>query len=323
MRLLCQVSVLAVLAGAIGARPAAAQFPPDSFTNLKVLSKDIRPEQLVALMRSFTEALGVRCSTCHVGEENRPLSSYDFAADDKLMKKKARVMLHMVQHINDEHLADLPERLDPPLRVTCFTCHHGVREPRTLQDRLRAAYVAGGIDSTLAAYHSLRDEYYGSAAYDFGDEPLIDLATEADAAGHLEDAVRLAALNVEMNPESNFAKQTHAIGALALAFHQGPNAGVAQYEELREQYGNRIVGGFLVNRLGRRLIREQQFDGAIAVFKLAVAADSSSAGAYTGLGDAYAAAGNKAEAIRSYEKALELNPNDRNAAAKLKVLRGG
>src|SRR5690349_21026670 len=110
---------------------AAAQgkFPPDSFTNLKVLPKDISKPALINMMRSFTGALGVRCQYCHVGREGMPLDSFNFASDDKRTKKVARVMLHMVMHINEEHLAEVPDRPEPHVVVKCATCHRGIARP--------------------------------------------------------------------------------------------------------------------------------------------------------------------------------------------------
>src|SRR2546430_6805553 len=40
----------------------------------------------------------------------RSLDSLKFASDDKRAKRAARVMMDMVKHINEEHLADVPER---------------------------------------------------------------------------------------------------------------------------------------------------------------------------------------------------------------------
>ena len=80
--------------------------------------------------------------------------------------------------------------MEPPLKVQCFTCHHGVREPRLLPDILLNAYKAEGTirgDDIKA----LRDRYYGRAAYDFGEVALADVANGAIAAGQLPDAVRL------------------------------------------------------------------------------------------------------------------------------------
>src|SRR2546429_116965 len=112
---------------------AQGKFPPDSITNLKVLPKTIGKEELIATMRSFALGLGVRCTYCHVGREGAPLDSLKFASDDKRAKRAARVMMDMVKHINEEHLADVPERPEPHVVVKCETCHHGVAGPHADQ----------------------------------------------------------------------------------------------------------------------------------------------------------------------------------------------
>jgi hypothetical protein len=53
----------------------------------------------------LVRSLGVRCSHCHMGEESDPLETYDFASDDKLLKRKAREMIRMMQAINGPHLS--------------------------------------------------------------------------------------------------------------------------------------------------------------------------------------------------------------------------
>lgn len=320
---------LAVAAGLVVAlvganNPAAAQFPPDSFTNLKVLPKDIGQRELIDLMASFTRALGVRCTHCHVGEEGQPLATYDFPSDDKLSKRKARVMIDMVQHINGRHLADVPERVEPPLEVQCMTCHRGVTEPRMLQDVLLQAYAAGGLDSTRATYDGLRRRYYGRAAYDFGEVPLIDVANRIRAQGSLADAVALHALNVELHPDSRFAKQQFAAGALLVAFVERAEAGgAARYRELRERYGAEAFSPFFLGQVGEALLEQKRVREAVALYRLTVEAYPDLAAAHAALGDAYVAAADTSQAIASYEKALQLNPQHRGAAAKLRELRGG
>src|SRR5437773_2957171 len=89
-------AVLVALAGSVAARTAGAQFPPQKLQNLKVFPKDIPVRTLIDTMASFTRALGVRCTYCHVGEDSQPLSSYDFPSDQKPEKEKAREMLRMV-----------------------------------------------------------------------------------------------------------------------------------------------------------------------------------------------------------------------------------
>src|SRR5215475_2725501 len=80
----------------VSQRADAQQFPPQKLENLKVFPKDIPVRALLDTMGGFTRALGVRCNYCHVGEEGKPLSSYDFKSDEKPEKTKAREMLRMV-----------------------------------------------------------------------------------------------------------------------------------------------------------------------------------------------------------------------------------
>ena len=100
---------------------------PERFTNLQVLPKDIKRAQLIDTMKTFAMGLGVRCPFCHVGEEGKPLSTYDFASDDKPMKATARKMLSMLIEINTKHLPNAG--LDEPIQISCYTCHRGSKEP--------------------------------------------------------------------------------------------------------------------------------------------------------------------------------------------------
>jgi len=191
---------LAAAAFALLAVPAAAaaQEPPK---NLQVLPADMSRQQVTAIMRNFTFALGVRCSTCHVGEEGQPLSTYDFASDDKPMKVKARAMLRMSMAINDTFLAELPGRGEPNVRVTCVTCHRGVRRPAPIEDIVRQTLEAEGLEAAARTYRELRQRHYGGFAYDFSDRPLQGLA-EALAESNAEAARALLELNLEFNPTS-------------------------------------------------------------------------------------------------------------------------
>lgn len=303
--------------------PTTAQFPPDSFVNLQVLPSDLDWNGLIPIMAGFTRALGVRCTFCHVGEEGQPLSTYDFPSDEKITKRKARVMLRMVQAINDGLLPALEERKAPPIVVECATCHRGTNEPRMLQDVLRQAHAAGGIDSAVAAYRALKERYYGRFTYDFSEVPLADVAGDLSGRGAYAEAEVLFALNVEEHPTSAFAKRQHAATAVLRAFAEdGPAAGRLRYEELRESYGTRVVVENLLNSVGYALLNAGKMSAAIGAFELNVAVYPSSANAYDSLGEAHMENGNAADAIANYEKSLELNPNNANAKAKLAELRG-
>ena len=64
--------------------------------NLKVLPEDMPLPEVRRVMQGFTRALGVRCLYCHVGEEGKPPSTFDFASDEKEVKEVSRVMMRMV-----------------------------------------------------------------------------------------------------------------------------------------------------------------------------------------------------------------------------------
>jgi tetratricopeptide (TPR) repeat protein len=76
-----------------------------------------------------------------------------------------------------------------------------------------------------------------------------------------------------------------------------------------------------VNSLGYELLAAKKLDQAVEVFKLNAAAFPRSANAFDSLGEAYRARGDRESAIRSYEKALALDPNMRSAAEALRDLR--
>lgn len=181
--------------------PTAGQLP-DTFTNLQVLPDDISRPELIGFMRSFSFATGLRCSGCHMGEEGRPFSEYDFAADERPTKRKARAMLRMVQAINEEHLAVLPERAEPNLQVTCATCHGGIPRPESVERVVTRAVAEEGTDAAVERYRALRRDYYGARAYDFRERPLIEAAGTLGQTGQVDAAVALLELNAEFLPES-------------------------------------------------------------------------------------------------------------------------
>jgi len=183
------------------AAPASAQIP-EEFTNLKVLPEDIRQRELIGIMRGYTRALGVRCSTCHVGEESQDLSEYDFASDDEATKRTAREMIEMVQSINENVIATLADRGSPEIEVTCVTCHAGRRRPTTLVQELTWAAEEGGSEATIARYHELRERYYGVGAFNFGPRALDDVANSLLRGDDFPGALAAVELNLELHPES-------------------------------------------------------------------------------------------------------------------------
>ena len=105
--------------------PAAAANQP---RNLKVLAADIPGDQLMKVMKNYSQALGVRCSFCHVGTEGQPLSTFDFASDANPHKVIARRMMVMTRRLNEQ---DFGVKDFTQSKVTCYTCHRGAPHPLT------------------------------------------------------------------------------------------------------------------------------------------------------------------------------------------------
>ena len=141
-------SIVVLLLCLLFALPAMAQIP-DKFVNLKVLPEDISRRELVGVMRGFATGLGVRCQHCHVGEEGQPLSEFDFVSDTKPGKRMARLMLKMVNNINNDHLSAIPGRSEDGLKVECSTCHRGVSRPEKIQSILSEIIESEGAEAAI------------------------------------------------------------------------------------------------------------------------------------------------------------------------------
>lgn len=76
-----------------------------------------------------------------------------------------------------------------------------------------------------------------------------------------------------------------------------------------------------INRLGYELLRDNQIDEAIDIFRLNVEAYPASANTYDSLAEAYLKKGNKELAIKYYSKALEVNPNFASSIEALRQLK--
>jgi hypothetical protein len=133
------LSLALLLTVAPATRAQQRWLPPDPM-NLQVLPEDIDKAELVQTMRSFTQALGVRCEFCHVGEAEQPLDTFNFMSDAKPEKATARKMLAMVMDINGKYLQDVDahgggahaeSQAEAGPKVTCYTCHRGETHPLT------------------------------------------------------------------------------------------------------------------------------------------------------------------------------------------------
>ncbi len=90
----------------------------DGFKNLKILPKDISKDSLMALMKGYNQALGVKCNHCH---------TMDKSSDDKHEKEIARHMIKLTNELNAKEFAPIGEQYAQA--IECATCHRGSTKP--------------------------------------------------------------------------------------------------------------------------------------------------------------------------------------------------
>lgn len=101
---------------------------------------------------------------------------------------------------------------------------------------------------------------------------------------------------------------------------RGVDSSLAQYRRLKASYPKEYMSERLLGDLGYEELKRGDARGAIKLFGFNSEMYPNSDKTYAGLGDAYAAAGNKAEAIRSYKRPLVLNRSNPYPAKKLEEL---
>ncbi len=103
---------------------------------------------------------------------------------------------------------------------------------------------------------------------------------------------------------------------------KGIDAAISQYRDLkRTQPDEYNFSEPLLNALGYQLLTGKKLKEAIEIFKLNVEMFPQSSNVYDSLGEAYMVNGDKSLAVKNYEKSLELDPQNTNAADMLKKLR--
>ncbi|MCO6494156.1 MAG: c-type cytochrome [Bacteroidetes bacterium] len=118
---------------ALSYQPKDTEEPPKR--NLQVLSPDISKEALKDTMKFFSNALGVKCSFCHVADKDNP-KDLDFVSDENHYKEAARYMMRMTKEINEKYFVPFPGpdgQQIVPEQISCMTCHNGNKTPISSQ----------------------------------------------------------------------------------------------------------------------------------------------------------------------------------------------
>lgn len=198
------IRTLIVVASLCSAAPVLAQDALAQWKaeNLQFFPKDISRQDLTQRMREFSLALSMRCEDCHVLPNAPSFDHANFAADDRPTKVMARAMLRMVDDLNTAVLPKLPAHATPRVEVTCATCHHGLRLPKSLQTTLLEIINKDGIPAAVARYRSLRQDTIVLGRYNFDEWEMSELARRLVEAKKIDAAMAMLELNGEFNPKS-------------------------------------------------------------------------------------------------------------------------
>jgi pimeloyl-ACP methyl ester carboxylesterase len=139
-------------------------------------------------------------------------------------------------------------------------------------------------------------------------------------------------------PESSHYIQRDYPGLIVSAIHQmlfsnaetelreillkkGVDSCIAYYKKMKNSYPAGMITEGLLNKLGYDAMSRGDIKGAIKLFSLNAMMYPNSFNTYDSMGEAYLNAGNKKEAIKDYQKSLQLNPANKNAERMLNKIK--
>jgi tetratricopeptide (TPR) repeat protein len=171
------------------------------------------PADIMPLMQEIVQGLGVQCEYCH----SAPRGS----GQPEPKKDIARQMIAMTRELNARVQTATGKPALQAVQVKCVTCHHGVPIPRQLSEIVTQTLREKGVTAAAEQYRDLRKQFYGRAAYDFGEDTLVGVAQPL-ASARPDDAIALLKLNLEFYPQS--AKTYGAIGFAYTRKYDDPTA---------------------------------------------------------------------------------------------------
>ena len=186
-------------------------------------------------------------------------------------------------------------------------------KPNSYGDSRRITLPNSGITVRASVYHWQRTHPLDTRPWK-GPDVAAEL-TSREYRANVDPALREI---LAWKPEPSLAERMRD------AFAAGDSAGALRLHltyktDPRHAYTDTEVE---LNALGYELLRQGRHQAAIAVLQLNSADHPGSSNAFDSLGEAYMEAGRREEAVRSYERALALDPANENARQMLQKLRG-
>lgn len=287
----------------------AAQFD-GPFENLQVLPKDIKKEEIRAIMRQWSGDLGVRCLDCHYSPTGK-FDDIDFPSDKLETKKIARGMLKMTAEINQRFFKPHDRE------ISCYTCHHGTNKPVRLEQLLAADYAKGGVDLVEKTFRETHKAYYGAGAYNFRAWSALNaLATELMPSENWADIKRIHEINLEFNPD--YDGSHFFLGVYHL--DQEPEPNKARNHLAAAMQGNAYWTPRKAARLAHKFNRQNKAAVARRMLELLTEVAPANADVHSNLGDYLREAGDNEAARLAYQAALARDANHKRAQAGLAQL---
>jgi tetratricopeptide (TPR) repeat protein len=157
-----------------------------------LLAQAPQPDRM-AQMQTIAQSLGVKCDYCHSAQRGSGLP--------EPKKQIAKAMMEMTADLNAKVQAATGKPAGEATEVQCVTCHRGVPIPKQLADIVWQTTREKGAAAAIEQYRDLHNRFYGRAAYDFGEETLINVAQQM-AQARPDDSIALMRLNLEYYPMS-------------------------------------------------------------------------------------------------------------------------
>ena len=171
-------------------------------------------------------------------------------------------------------------------------------------------------EDSYERYISVRDDA-GSFAGIADVGTIVTAAVTAATDGRSERATHLMAM-VE-GAESVRVGVARAVVDLMAGGRESAERSVRQLTERSDPAAVEVE----VNAVGYALLQTEKAEQALAVFELNTRVFPAAFNTWDSLGEAYMTLGRDDEAIRAYERSLELNPENTNAETMISRIRGG
>ena len=126
---------------------------------------------IMPMMQEIVQGLGVQCEYCH----SAPRGS----GQPEPKKDIARQMIAMTRDLNTRIQTATGKTAAETTQVRCVTCHRGVPIPKQLSEIVMQTLREKGAAAAAAQYRDLHEHFYGRAAYDFGEDTLVECRATA------------------------------------------------------------------------------------------------------------------------------------------------